>query len=877
MSAFFSKLIGDPNAREVKKSRVRVDRINELEDEVRKLTDKQLTAETDVFKAQLAEGKSLDSILERAFAVAREASKRILKMRQFDVQLIGGIVLHDGKIAEMRTGEGKTLVAVAPLYLNALAGKGAHLVTVNDYLARLHAGWMGRVYHFLGLTTGVIMHDASFVYDPDYTDPEHGDERLKHLRPVTRKEAYAADITYGTNNEFGFDYLRDNMVQHIDNMVQRELSYAIVDEVDSILIDEARTPLIISQPHAKPTDRYYAFARIAANLKRDTDYTVDEKQRAVSLTDEGIQAIEKALGVENVYEAGMIEEVHHIEAALKAEAVFRKDKDYVVASDGEIVIVDEFTGRMLPGRRYSEGLHQAIEAKEGVQIQQESQTLATVSFQNLFRLYDKLAGMTGTAVTEAEEFGKIYKLDVTTIPTHQPMIRKDLPDRIYKTEQLKFEAVVAEVAARHELGQPVLLGTVSIEKNERLSKMLTKAGVAHRLLNAKNNEAEAEIVSGAGQKGAVTLATNIAGRGTDIMLGEGMGDLGGLHVIGTERHESRRIDNQLRGRAGRQGDPGSSQFYVSLDDDLMRIFGSERIGSMMEALKLPDDTPIENKMVSKSLESAQKKVEGHNFDIRKHLVDYDDVMNQHREIMYARRRLVLKKDSLKDDLIPLFEAEFHALIEGATDTQTEILDLEQLEVGVRDVIPLERNWASKQESRDTEELVKQFMKEVEELYRQRYMEFNDEGVMVIERLVSLKTIDSLWLEHLETMEHLRDGIGLRGYAQRDPLVEYKQEAFRLFSSLQRKVDSEIVHTLFKVRVELTQDPSAAPPPIETEITTAAATAVGIGSDETGKTVTEAQVKAAVKASERGAHAAGPIRRSEAKPTQKKKAKKKKRR
>jgi preprotein translocase subunit SecA len=528
-------------------------------------------------------------------------------------------------------------------------------------------------------------------------------------------------------------------------------------------------------------------------------------------------------------------------------------------------------------RRYSEGLHQAIEAKEGVQIQQESQTLATVSFQNLFRLYDKLAGMTGTAVTEAEEFGKIYKLDVTTIPTHQPMIRKDLPDRIYKTEQLKFEAVVAEVAARHELGQPVLLGTVSIEKNERLSKMLTKAGVAHRLLNAKNNEAEAEIVSGAGQKGAVTLATNIAGRGTDIMLGEGMGDLGGLHVIGTERHESRRIDNQLRGRAGRQGDPGSSQFYVSLDDDLMRIFGSERIGSMMEALKLPDDTPIENKMVSKSLESAQKKVEGHNFDIRKHLVDYDDVMNQHREIMYARRRLVLKKDSLKDDLIPLFEAEFHALIEGATDTQTEILDLEQLEVGVRDVIPLERNWASKQESRDTEELVKQFMKEVEELYRQRYMEFNDEGVMVIERLVSLKTIDSLWLEHLETMEHLRDGIGLRGYAQRDPLVEYKQEAFRLFSSLQRKVDSEIVHTLFKVRVELTQDPSAAPPPIETEITTAAATAVGIGSDETGKTVTEAQVKAAVKASERGAHAAGPIRRSAAKPTQKKKAKKKKRR
>ncbi|MEI7819062.1 MAG: preprotein translocase subunit SecA, partial [bacterium] len=677
MANILKTLFGDPNEREIRKARNRVDRINALETEIKALTDKQLKAETEAFKQALQDGKKLNDILERAFAVVRETSRRVLKMRHFDVQLIGGIVLHEGKIAEMRTGEGKTLVGTAPLYLNALEGRGAHLVTVNDYLARLHAGWMGQIFHFLGLSTAVIMHDASFVYDPEYTDEAHGDERLQHLRPVSRKEAYAADITYGTNNEFGFDYLRDNMVQHIDQMSQRELAYAIVDEVDSILIDEARTPLIISQPHSKPTDRYHEFAKIAASLKKEDDYTLDEKQKAVSMTEEGITRIEKALGVDNVYEAGRIEDVHHIEAALKAEAVFQKDRDYIVSPDGEIVIVDEFTGRMLPGRRYSEGLHQAIEAKEGVPIQQESQTLATVSFQNLFRLYDKLSGMTGTAATEAEEFNKIYKLEVTTIPTHQPMIRVDAPDRIYKSEQAKFNAVAEDVKERHAQGQPVLLGTVSIEKNELLSRLLTKAGVPHRVLNAKNNEAEAEIISQAGQYGAVTLATNIAGRGTDIMLGDGVKEVGGLHVLGTERHESRRIDYQLRGRAGRQGDPGSSQFYVSLDDDLMRIFGSERIGSMMDALGLPEDTPIENKMVSRSLESAQKKVEGHNFDIRKNLVEYDDVMNQHREIMYSRRRNVLKKDSLKDDLIPLFEAEFKAQIQAATDKQTQILDLEK--------------------------------------------------------------------------------------------------------------------------------------------------------------------------------------------------------
>lgn len=872
MANLIKKIFGDPNEREVKKARVRVERINALEDEIKALSDKDLKAETVKFKAELEAGKNLNDILERAFAVVREASRRVLKMRHFDVQLIGGIVLHEGKIAEMRTGEGKTLVATAPVYLNALTGEGVHVVTVNDYLARRDAGWMSQVYHFLGLSTGIIMHDAAFVYDPEFINEEHTDERLRHLKPVTRKEAYAADITYGTNNEFGFDYLRDNMVQDIDQMVQRSLNYAIVDEVDSILIDEARTPLIISQPHAKSTDRYYTFAKIAKSLKPGEDYELDEKQKAVSITEEGITRIEKALGVDNVYEAGRIEDVHHIESALKAEAVFLKDRDYVVTPDGEIVIVDEFTGRLLPGRRYSEGLHQAIEAKEGVQIQQESQTLATISFQNLFRLYTKLAGMTGTAATEAEEFGKIYKLEVTTIPTHQPMIREDLQDRIYKTHKGKFNAVVEDVKERNAKGQPVLLGTVSIEKNELLSRMLNQAGVKHTVLNAKNNEAEAEIVAAAGQKGAVTLATNIAGRGTDIVLGEGVTEVGGLHVIGTERHESRRIDNQLRGRAGRQGDPGSSQFYVSMEDDLMRIFGSERLSSMMDALGLPEDTPIENRVVSRSLESAQKKVEGHNFDTRKHLVDYDDVMNQHREIIYSRRRAILKQDSLKDDLMPLFRDEYHHMITTVTDPGTEHIDLEKLAEQVRTVIPLEKGWEKKQERRDADHLVDQFMQLTEEMYRQRYMEFGDEGVMVVERLVSLKTIDTAWLEHLEAMDHLRDGIGLRGYGQRDPLVEYKQEAFRMFNQLQRRIDSEIVHTLFKVKLEVNAPAEA---PIETEITQGAQRAIASGPTEAGGRESERAVAKTKRQAERSGRESGPIHRVAA--TTKKKSKKKKKR
>lgn len=836
-----TKIFGDPTAREIKKARVVVDRVNALEDSLKKLSNPALAAKTDELKSQLKDGKRLDDILPEAFAVVRETSRRVLKMRHFDVQLIGGIVLHEGKIAEMRTGEGKTLVATAPVYLNALSGKGVHVVTVNDYLARRDAGWMAQIYHFLGLSTGVIIHDQAVIYDPEYTDDSHSDERLSHFRPVTRQQAYAADVTYGTNNEFGFDYLRDNMVQDASQMVQRPLNYAIVDEVDSILIDEARTPLIISQPHAKSTDRYYAFAKIAHGLKQEKDYTVDEKQKAVSLTDDGIEAIEKALGVENVYEAGMIEEVHHVEAALKAEAIFKRDRDYVVNPDGEIVIVDEFTGRLLPGRRYSEGLHQAIEAKEGVVIQQESQTLATITFQNLFRLYNKLAGMTGTAATEAEEFAKIYKLEVTTIPTHMPMVRQDQKDRIYKDEKAKFEAVVAEVAHRNKVGQPVLIGTVSIEKNELLGQMLSKSKVPHKILNAKNNESEADIIAAAGQRGAVTLATNIAGRGTDIVLGDGVDKLGGLHVLGTERHESRRIDNQLRGRAGRQGDPGSSQFFVSLEDDLMRIFGSERIAGLMNTLKLPDDVPIENSMITRSLETAQKKVEGHNFDIRKHLVEYDDVMNSHREIIYARRRKVLGNDTLRSEILEMIKDEFEAVVAANTDQKTGEITLAKIAEAANNIVPVHENWADQLKSKLSKDITEDLMGIAEKVYKDREAQFSEQGVHMMERLVSLKVIDTGWLAHLEAMDHLRAGIGLRGYGQRDPLVEYKAEAFNMFKRLERSMNAEIASTIFKVAINI----EAAPQPIETDITKGAQTAVTSSSsadDDQSSTKTRSRVK-----------------------------------
>ncbi|MDQ5943279.1 MAG: preprotein translocase subunit SecA [Patescibacteria group bacterium] len=802
--SIISKIFGDPNAREIKKAKLRVERINNLEADIKKLSDKQLKSKTSEFMDRIDHKKlesSLDAILEEAFAVVREASRRVLEQRHFDVQLIGGVVLHGGAIAEMRTGEGKTLVATAPLYLNALSKKGAHLVTVNDYLAKLHAGWMGQIYHFLGLSTGVISHESAFVYDPEYTDDKHEDERLRHLRPVERKEAYSADITYGTNNEFGFDYLRDNMVQEVSQIVQRDLNYVIVDEVDSILIDEARTPLIISQQANKSTDRYYTFAKIAKSLDPKTDYTTDEKQKAVSVTEVGITKIEKSLGVDNIYEAGRIEDVHHVEAALKAEALFVKDKDYVVSEDGEIVIVDEFTGRMLPGRRYSEGLHQAIEAKEGVQIQAESQTLATITFQNLFRLYNKLAGMTGTAMTEAEEFAKIYSLEVTQIPTHRPMIRKDLPDKIYKSELGKFGAVVQEVKERHNSGQAVLIGTVSIEKNEILSNMLKKAGVDHTILNAKNNEAEAGIIAEAGRVGAVTLATNIAGRGTDIVLDEKVKELGGLHVLGTERHESRRIDNQLRGRAGRQGDPGSSQFYVSVEDDLMRVFGGDRIGSLMNTLNVPEDTPIENKMISRTLETAQKRVEGHNFDIRKHLVEYDDVMNSQREIIYKKRRRFLESKDLKPDIFEALEQEFGLIVQSHTNSSTSMIDLEEVAKSARNIIPVPTDWSQNITSKLPQDIVDSLLDISKQMYDQRIEEFGDDTMQLINRLVCFKVIDSAWLQHLETMDHLRDGIGLRGYGQRDPLVEYKSEAFRLFTQLQNGINSEIATTIFKVQIQ----------------------------------------------------------------------------
>ena len=806
--SFLTKIFGDPNEREIKKDRLIVEKINSLEEGIKALTDKQLSAKTDEFKQRLSKKETLDDILPEAFAVVREASKRKLNQRHFDVQLIGGIVLHEGKIAEMRTGEGKTLVATLPLYLNALTEKGVHLVTVNDYLARIGVGWMGQIYHFLGMSSSVVLPQGSFMYDPEYSDDSHHDERLRHLRPVSKKEAYEADITYGTNNEFGFDYLRDNMVGDLSDCAQRKLNYAIVDEVDSILIDEARTPLIISQPAGKSTERYQIFAKLARQLKRDEDYKVDEKDKAVKITPEGISKIEKSLGVENVYSAESIEDVHHIEQSLKAEALFVRDKDYVV-SEGEIVIVDEFTGRMLAGRRYSEGLHQAIEAKEGVIVQSESQTLATITFQNYFRLYNKLSGMTGTAQTEAEEFAKIYKLEVTRIPTHRPMIRKDLKDRIYKSEIAKFNAVAEEVKDRISKGQPVLLGSASIEKNEILSALLTKAGVKHETLNAKNNEREAEIIALAGQKSAVTLATNIAGRGTDIVLGEGVKELGGLHVIGTERHESRRIDNQLRGRAGRQGDPGSSQFFVSVEDDLMRIFGGDRIGSLMASLNIPDDVPIENQVISRSLENAQKRVEGHNFDIRKHLVEYDDVMNSQREVIYAKRRKYLEGVELRSEVEDMFKEEIASVVMANTDARTGAVNLKELQEAIGTILPLPKDWADKITTKVPELITEDIMDKVKAALNDREKTLGD-VMNVVYKMVCLKTIDSAWLAHLENMDHLRDGIGLRGYGQRDPLVEYKAEAFGMFNRLQVSIRSEIVNTILKVDVR--EQPQA----IETE-------------------------------------------------------------
>lgn len=838
---FLTKLFGDPNAREVARLRVIVEQANKLENSMQVLADGDFRAKTAEFKERLAKGESTDAFLPEAFALAREVSKRVLGQRQYDVQLIGGVALHHGTIAEMRTGEGKTLTAIAPVYLNALSGKGVHVITVNDYLARRDAVWMGQVYHALGLSVACIQHAGSFVYDPDFkAEEKHDEDRdatgsfrvdMDYLRPVSRREAYAADITYGTNNEFGFDFLRDNMVQRAEEMVQRELHFAVVDEVDSILIDEARTPLIISAPAQEATDQYYHFADLVAKLVENDDYKLDEKQRAATLTETGVAKLEKLLNVENLYAQGGMRTVHHIEQALRAKALFKLDRDYVVR-ENEVVIVDEFTGRMMPGRRYSEGLHQAIEAKERVKVQRESITLATITFQNYFRLYEKLSGMTGTASTEAEEFHKIYKLEVLAIPTNKDNQRKDLPDRVYKNEIGKFRAAVREIKARHEKGQPVLVGTVSIEKNELLSELLRQEGVPHEVLNAKNHAREAEIIAQAGRKGAVTVATNMAGRGVDILLGgnppipeevEAVRQLGGLHVLGTERHESRRIDNQLRGRAGRQGDPGSTQFCVSMEDDLMRIFGSDRMKAMMERLGVPEDEAIENKVLTRSLAAAQRKVEGHNFDIRKHLLEYDDVLNKHRMVVYKKRRDLLKaskertennESPLKSMVMEMVEGEIEQMVSFHTASEdANEWELDKLADAAAAILPKgidvkgQLNAVSeKKEGREDlmllrTAMIETLLKLAREAYDALSKQVGDPGLQAeVEKAVAIRALDDLWIAHLENMDYLRHGVGLQGYGQRDPLVEYKREAYRMFHELLGNLNQRVASTIFRVQI-----------------------------------------------------------------------------
>ena len=856
LDAILRSLFGTKHERDAKRMRPIAEAITALEPSIQSLSDQALRGKTDGFRKRLADGEEVDDLLVEAFAVCREVARRTVRMRHFDVQLMGGIVLHEGKIAEMATGEGKTLVATLPAYLNALTGRGVHIVTVNDYLAKRDAQWMGPIYHALGLSVGVIQHEASFHYDPAYLSK---DIRLAYLRPCSRREAYLADITYGTNNEFGFDYLRDNMRFSREEVVQRELHYAIVDEVDSILIDEARTPLIISGPAEESTDKYFKLDRVIPRLKRAAtivegklseveavkagDYIVDEKSRAVALTEQGVARCEQLLGVENLYDPIHMETLHHIHQALRAHALFKKDVDYVV-KDGQVVIVDEFTGRLMPGRRWSDGLHQAIEAKEGVRIERENQTLATITFQNYFRMYEKLAGMTGTAETEAEEFAKIYKLDVVVIPTNQPLIRTNHADVIYKTEREKFDAVAKEIAECHAMGRPVLVGTISIEKSERLSTLLKKRGISHQVLNAKYHEREAEIVAQAGRVGAVTIATNMAGRGTDILLGgnpdslskeilrkkgldpltappeeraqalaeaqkitgpehEKVVDLGGLHITGTERHESRRVDNQLRGRAGRQGDPGSSRFYLSLEDDLLRIFGSERIKKLMDRLGMEEGEPIEHPWVTKAIARAQKRVEQHNFEIRKHLLEYDDVMNKQREIIYGMRSEILAGESQEETVLEWLEELLDGLLDlyAPADAHPEDWDL----TGLSEALHRQFDLRLPAEAQHGEVLSREGLREllweaVERRYRSREQELGVEAMRQLERVVMLQVIDTQWKDHLLSMDHLKEGIGLRGYGQRDPLTEYKREAFDLFQETVDRVKTQVVEWLFKIQL-----------------------------------------------------------------------------
>ncbi len=830
--SILTKIFGDPNEKAVRKLKPVVEEINKLEKKFEKFSDEEIKEQTGKFKKRIKKGETLDSILPEAFACVREAAKRTLKQRHFDVQLMGGIVLHQGKIAEMKTGEGKTLVSTLALYLNALEGKGAHLVTVNDYLAKRDTNWMGPIYHFLGLSVGCIQHDRAHIFDPaSAPDENEVTVEMENLREVPRKEAYECDITYGTNNEFGFDYLRDNMAASVHQMVQRAPHFAIVDEVDSILIDEARTPLIISAPDMESTTMYQSFARIVPSLEREKDYTVDEKMKAVSLTEEGINKVEKMLGIRDIYEKGNITQIHHLEQALKAEILFKKDKDYVV-KNGEVIIVDDFTGRLMPGRRFSEGLHQAIEAKEGVKVQRESRTLATITFQNYFRLYAKLAGMTGTALTSAEEFSKVYNLDTLVIPSNKPVIRNDMPDSIYKTEHGKFKATIREIEERHKKGQPVLVGTIAIEKSELLSQMLTIKGLAHKVLNAKHHEKEAQIIAQAGRKGAITIATNMAGRGTDIKLGEGVKELGGLHIIGTERHEARRIDNQLRGRAGRQGEPGSTQFFVSMEDHLMRVFGSDKMKAMMDTLGIEEDMPIENKLISRSIESAQSKIEGYNFDARKHILDYDDVMNKQREVIYNKRRDILEitkniddskreitkeitpenypeLEKLKGKILEIFKSEIQNLVAAHTMENRARWNIETIIKTMKNIVPLNQK-ADKvlkeiiESDRDDklvkDEIIGYLFGETVEAYEEREKEMGYGVTRQIEKAVLLRNIDLLWMEHLDEMQMLRDGIGLRGYGQLDPLIEYKKESYQMFQALLKAIDEGVFTTIFKIKI-----------------------------------------------------------------------------
>ncbi len=849
------KIFGTKHERDVKRIMPTVVASNAFEPSVRALGDAELQAKTDEFRKRLEAGEPLDELLPEAFAVCREAARRTVGMRHFDVQLIGGVVLHEGKIAEMATGEGKTLVATLPAYLNGLTGRGVHIVTVNDYLAKRDAQWMGPIYHALGLTVGVIQHEASFRYDPAYVT---SDVRMTALRPCARQEAYRADVTYGTNNEFGFDYLRDNMRFTLDELVQRELHYAIVDEVDSILIDEARTPLIISGPADESTDLYYKLDRIIPKLKRaativegklseieaqkEGDYIVDEKARAVALTEQGIATCERLLSVDNLYDPQHITLLHHIQQGLRAHALFKRDVDYVV-KDGQVIIVDEFTGRLMPGRRWSDGLHQAVEAKESVRIERENQTLATITFQNYFRMYEKLAGMTGTAETEAEEFAKIYKLDVTVIPTNVPLVRVNLPDVVYKTEREKFNAAVEDIIERNTRGQPVLVGTVSIEKSEQLSKLLKKRGIRHEVLNAKYHEREAEIVAQAGREGSVTIATNMAGRGTDILLGgnpdflskeilrkkgldpataapgertAALGEarritepeharvvaLGGLHILGTERHEARRVDNQLRGRSGRQGDPGSSRFYLSLEDDLLRIFGSHRIQKIMERLGMEEGEPIEHKLVTRAIATAQKRVETHNYEIRKHLLEYDDVMNKQREIIYGMRRQILEGEPQADTIAEWIEDLVAVTLDAyaAEGAHPEDWDLGGLGEALYRQFDVRIPSARFGEAVSREGLAELVGAAVRERYADRERELGPDLVRALERHEMLVVIDAQWKDHLLSIDHLKEGIGLRGYGQRDPLTEYKKEAFDLFQDMVERVKAAVVERLFKVQI-----------------------------------------------------------------------------